>query len=139
MTSIMNKNTAIYKRQAVIDWLNVNPSETRHIVHDINSYDGTFNNLAYYDMDSFNEFMQGLTPMEIAHRIHFGDFNPMHAYFTFDAYANLRSADDWISDRALSSYTDEIADWIIDNCGYNTIFLPEELEAILNDNEGVIF
>lgn len=67
-------------------------SETlQYMASEVNSWDGSLENLAYYEMDQFNEFMSGHDPEFIACRIHFGDFNPMDDYFSFDGYGNLIS------------------------------------------------
>ena len=63
------------------------------LLQHMNTYDGCFEEVAYYDMDSFDEFMDGYTPTEIARMIYFGgDFNTNDEYFRFNAYGNLESA-----------------------------------------------
>lgn len=44
-----------------------------------------------YDMDTFDEYFDD--PWEATRAAFFGDFNPTHNFFWFDAYANLESAD----------------------------------------------
>lgn len=48
-----------------------------------------------YDMDCFDEYVEGNTYYEVALMIFNGDFNPHHNYFKFDGYGNLKSISDW--------------------------------------------
>ena len=64
------------------------------------------------DMDCFDDLMSNWNPIDIALRIHFGDFNPNHLYFRFDSYGNLESTEFvhwWIED-----YIDDLADYFED-------------------------
>lgn len=64
-----------------------------YLLQHINAYDGNFDDCVYYEMDSFDEFLDGYTPLEIAQMIFFGgEFNPNDEYFHFNAYGNLESA-----------------------------------------------
>lgn len=53
-----------------------------------NGYDGMFS------MEDFDYILDGDTPLEVAQKVFFGDFNPNHDYFEFDGYGNLKSYDD---------------------------------------------
>lgn len=59
----------------------------------MNRYDGCFDDATYYDMDEFDEFLDGYNPLQIAQMIFFGEFNPNDDYFRFDGYGNLESAE----------------------------------------------
>ena len=51
----------------------------------INNPDGEI-----YTADQFDEIMQTFgSPSQIANRVHFGNWNPGHEYFTFDGYGNI--------------------------------------------------
>lgn len=62
------------------------------LLQHMNAYDGCFEESTYYDMDEFDEFLDGRTPLEIARMIFFGNFNPNDDYFRFNGYGNLESA-----------------------------------------------
>ena len=64
-----------------------------------------------YDMDEFDEMMDGISPSDIATKIFYGDFRPNDNYFKFDGYDNLKSFD-YISDEV---DLEEVADYIVDN------------------------
>lgn len=70
---------------------NLSRGEIAELIRHMNSYDGCFEDAVYYDMDTFDELLDGYTPLEIAQMICFGDFNPNADYFRFDAYGNLES------------------------------------------------
>lgn len=98
------------RKQAIRSYVEqLSGSELADLLQYMNSYDGSFEESTYYDMDSFDEFMSNYTPSEIARMIHFGEFNPNDDYFRFDGYGNLESLD-WqeISDEAESLESDII-------------------------------
>ena len=66
-------------------------------VEQVNAYNELNNDYDswIYNMDEFNEIMQGIQPERIAFMIHHGDFNPYDDYFSFDGYGNLVSMDDY--------------------------------------------
>ena len=83
-----------------------------------------------YDMDEFNEIMEGFKPWEIARASYYsGKFCPAHNYFWFNAYGNLESSDFPKYD----IYIDDIIDYIIRN---NDNLYNDEIQEILEDNEG---
>lgn len=86
----------------------VNSDILMAMVSEVNSWDNSLEHLEYFSMDDFNDFMDGFSPMDIANRIHFGDFNPNHEYFKFNAYANLESATDWMIEDELNWYKEDI-------------------------------
>lgn len=65
------------------------------------------------DIDEFNEIMSGREPLDIVMMYRFGDFNPLHNWFTFNGYGNLESIEnvaEWLED-----YTDELSDYFEDH------------------------
>lgn len=83
----------------------------------------TYNN-EWLEMDEFNNIMSGYSPIDIANKIFYGDFNPNHDYFTFDGYDNLESAD------FPNIYADEIAEYCIDS---DCAFGNNEIREILDE------
>lgn len=75
---------------------------------------GNMYNDEIYFMEDFDEIMEGKNPWEVARCCFFGDFNPAHNYFWFNAYENLES-DDWIDGEKSPFYIDELVDYIIEN------------------------
>lgn len=76
-----------------------------------------------FEMDMFNEMAEGYSPIDLAQRIFFGDFNPNHNYFRYNGYANFESTDfpsDWI-------YTSDLAHTIFNDYDSYGIDEIEEL------------
>lgn len=78
------------------------------MVHEINAYNGSMENLELYDMDMFDDIMNGFEPMDIALKSHFGNFNPNDEFFRFDGYANLESLSEYELEDELLNYENEI-------------------------------
>lgn len=104
----MTKEQAIRK---YVDEMDV--QDLSGLVQDVYHYDGQLDWLIWEDMVYLDEFLDGYTPTQIALMIHFGDFNPNHEYFRFNAYENLESCYgvDW--DKQLDEYRDDIADALL--------------------------
>lgn len=81
-----------------------------------------------YDMEEFDEMMDGMSPSDIALKIFYGDFRPNDHYFKFDGYDNLQSFD-YISDEV---DLEEIADYIIDN---DEDFDNSDIREILGEDD----
>lgn len=85
--------TTMTREQAIRNYVEqLNGDDLTYLLQHMNAYDGCFVETSYYDMDEFNEFLSGRTPMEIAQMIYFGNFNPNDDYFRFNGYENLESA-----------------------------------------------
>ena len=85
--------TKMTREQAIRNYVeHLIGDDLAQLLQHMNSYDGCFDDAAYYDMDSFDELLDGYTPSEIARMIWFGEFNPNDEYFHFNAYGNLASA-----------------------------------------------
>lgn len=68
--------------------------------YETNNYDDEI-----IEMERFDEICEGMTPIDIANHIFYGDFNPNHSYFRYDGYANFESTDyptDWICPRDIA-------------------------------------
>lgn len=108
-----------------------------YLLRDMNAYDGCFEDAIYYDMDEFDEFLDGYTPMEIAQMIWFGEFNPGDEYFHFNAYGNLESGDC----RDVAAEAEDLKDDIIDHLThYYTGNTPwPDLDAIVDADDDALF
>ena len=86
--------TTMTREQAIRNYVEqLNGNDLTYLLQHMDGYDGCFEEATYYDMDEFDEFLSGRTPLEIAQMIFFGDFNPNNDYFRFNCYGNLESAD----------------------------------------------
>ena len=107
-----------------------------YLLQHMNGYDGCFEEATYYDMDEFDEFLSGSTPMEIAQMIYFGDFNPNDEYFRFNAYGNLESAD-WVDVVAVAEdLVDDIINHLVNYYNGDTPW-PDLDDLVYADNNTV--
>lgn len=61
----------------------------------VNSYNGGFEYLVSYDMDSLDEILYGIETRDLIQMVQYGDFNIHDAYFRFNGYGNLESLSDY--------------------------------------------
>ena len=106
------------------------------LVNDVNSWDDSLEYLQVFNMEDFDEIMEGYEPLEIANRIYFGDFNPNHEYFRFNGYANLESLNEYDLEDEIKDYSSEIARRTIELYEEGKLqYLDEEVLEILEDQE----
>lgn len=86
------------KQENVIrDFLNEADDNTiMNIVREINNYNGDLEQLVWYEMEEFDWLMDGISAWDIARATFYGDFNPTHKYWKWDAYSNFESAE-WLN------------------------------------------
>lgn len=77
-----------------------------------NNYDSVFDN----DYESIN--MMCTDSYDAIRSAFYGDYNPSHAYFTFNGYGNLQSFEYLISDNSPIDI-EELAQWIVDSDLFN--------------------
>ena len=82
----------------------------QYMASEVNGWDGSLENLEYYEMDQFNELMSGHDPEFIAHRTFFGNFNPTHDYFRFNGYGNIETISNWELERVMEDWADDIVE-----------------------------
>jgi hypothetical protein len=100
------------------------------VVREVNSYSGALEFLEVYDMEEFNWIVEGYSPLEIANKIHYGNFSPVDSYFRYDSYSNFESMSSWEVEDEYRNYISEIIDRMLE--AKNNICLPKELELVLN-------
>ena len=122
----MNENE--YK--AVRDFLDDCSDEAlMEIARDINSYNGDCDSLTWYDMDEFDEFCSGMSPLDIARTIFYGDFNPNDDYFQYDGYANFVSC-------SYPEFDDCDKDEMVDSMKNIPFqYLSDDIKDVLNELE----
>ena len=95
--------------------------------YETNNYDDEI-----FEMESFDEICDGMTPINIALKISYGDFNPSHDYFRFDGYGNFESTGDptdWI-------YPGDIARDVVDReKSFENDEIQEEIDSWNEDDE----
>lgn len=111
-----------------------NVEELKNIVRELNSWDGSFEDLDVYDNDEdfFETFFNG-KPMEAVRAAHFGDYSYAATYVRFNGYGNLETLDDYQYERELKEQIDEIVAALLEN--FSHLSLDPELEDLLLELE----
>ena len=121
-------------KNTIKDYLLNNMEVTRELVFELNSWNSCLDYLDVVDMYYLDDYLDGLTPMEIANKIFYGDFNPNHSYFRFNAYANLESLDAYDLEDEYRTYIDEIVDALLRNIDNIDIY-DDELKDLIEAYE----
>ena len=87
------------------------------------------------DMGEFDDLMHGWKPIDIALRIHFGDFNPNDSWFWFDGYGNLESGY-FVNDR-IECFMEDMVGWYEEHKDVLTC-VCSDMEQILEEEEETI-
>ena len=116
---------------------NLSKGELVELLQYMNGYDGCFDDCVYYDMDEFDEFMSNCSPMKIAQMIFFGDFNPNHDFFRFNAYGNLESANLLDVEAEAEDLKDDIIDHLVNYYDGDTPWA--ELDYMVDADDDSIF
>ena len=131
--------TKMTREQAIKSYVeHLSGSELADLLQYINAYDGSFEEAIYYDMASFDDFLNGYTPMGIAQMIFFdGNFNPNHDFFRFNVYGNLESAD-WHDVKAeAEDLKDDIIDHLVNSYSGDTPWA--ELDHLVDADDDTLF
>lgn len=67
-----------------------------HLISEINSYNGGYDEYVFYNMDEFNDIYAGVSPLEIADAVvdAYGGFDIVDNYFYYNCCGRLRSCDE---------------------------------------------
>ena len=119
-------------KNKIKEMLKNNEYLTMDIVGQLNSLNGSFETYVLYNMDDFDEMMEGYSPTELAQRIFFGDFNINDDYFYFNEYANLESIHEYEIQGHFEMIIDEIVDSMLYN--YDDLYIDnDELDDLINE------
>ena len=105
-------------------------SQLMTVVNDFNDY---FEDQMWISMDCFDDYLSELTPLEIASRVAFGNFDPSHDYFRFDIYGNLESTTEWDAERDILDSADEIIGLALANWDYISSDLDDDLVELIEN------
>lgn len=93
--------------KVIVDEITID--ELGNILNDINSWDGSFEELCFEhnDEDFFNTYFENRVD-EAVRAVCYGDYNYTDEYVRFNAYGNLESFDEWQVENEITSYATEI-------------------------------
>ena len=108
------------------------------MVNEVNSWDNSLSHLDYINMEDFNEYMNHLPAIDLAYKMHYGDFNPCDDYFSFNAWENLVSYSEYELEAEIIDFRYEIVDRFVElyKEGHVDIW-SEEVQDILADMEDI--
>lgn len=121
------------KREKLVDYINGLGDDKLIELHNSYCEAAGYEDDRIYSMYELDELLEGMTPTDILLRGFYGDFNPRHAFFWFNGYSNLESAD-YMSGTPICA--EDIADYILsekDSLGNDEI--QEILDEEDKDNE----
>ena len=112
-----------------------NEEELRSIVQEINNFNGSLDNLNFYenDEDFFNTFFAD-NPMEVARATFYGNYKYCDQYVRFNGYGNLESFDEYEAMKEIKSYIDDIVTSLLECWEYIDIY-NEELLTLLSEED----
>ena len=86
-------------------------SQLKDMVEQVNGYDGSLENLEYYENDEyfFSNYFSG-NVMEAVRAVSFGDYNYSDDFVKFDSYGNLETCTESEYEREIENYADEIVE-----------------------------
>ena len=122
------------KFEDIKNYLLRNEEELRSIVQEINSYNGSLDNLNFYenDEDFFNTFFAD-NPMEVARATFYGNYKYCDQYVRFNGYGNLESFDEYEAMKEIKAYIDDIVTCLLE-C-WEELYIDDQLVELLEEEE----
>ena len=99
----------------------------------VNNLNGYFEDQIWISMDCFDDYLFRLTPLEVASRVAYGNFDPSHDYFRFDIYGDLEGAAEWDVEREILDLADEIIEQALENWDDIKSNLDDELVELVEN------
>lgn len=108
-------------------------SQLRDMVLQVNSYDSSLENLEVYenDDDFFNTYFNN-NVIEAVRAVSFGEYKYSDEYVKFNAYGNLESLSEYEYNKLLEEYADEIAERYLELVESGDI---EDYANVIDDEE----
>lgn len=105
----------------------------KNLVSQLHSWNGSFDNLEWYENDEyfFETFFNG-RPMEAVRAAQYGEYNYCDEYVRFNGYGNLESGNEYKVEQSLNDEIDDIIDTCIDNCSHISI---DEIDELIEEYE----
>ena len=126
----MNKDEILEQIKANM----IEKEDLMSIISDINSYDGNFDDIQWWENDEdFFDTFYGEDVMEAVRAVCYGDYTFTDEYVKINAYGNLETTN-YIQDE-LEGYVDEIVDHLADNWEEfkDTINLTSETKELIDE------
>ena len=120
--------------ESIKNYLLGNEKELLNIVQEINSYNGSLDNLNFYENDEefFNTFFAD-NPMEVARATFYGNYKYCDQYVRFNGYGNLESFDEYEAMKEIKAYIDDIVTCLLE-C-WEELYIDDQLVELLEEEE----
>ena len=108
-------------------------SQLREMIIEVNGYDGSLENLEVYENEDyfFNTYFNN-NVIEAVRAVSFGDYNYSDDYVKVNAYGNLESLSEYEYAELLEDYADEIAERYLDLVESGNI---DDVANVVDDEE----
>ena len=117
------------KREKLVEYINSLDDDDLIELHNSYCEAAGYEYDRIYSMYELDELLEGSTPTDILLRGFYGDFNPRHAFFWFNGYGNLDSAD-YMGGTPICA--EDIADYILSN---EDSLGNDEIQEILDEED----
>ena len=121
-------------KNTIKNYLLNNMEVTVDVVRELNNWNGCLEHLNVLDMELLDDCLHDCDATEIANKIFYGNFNPNHDYFRFNAYDNLESLSVYDLEDEYKSYIDEIVEELLYHMNAIDIY-DDELNELLEQYE----
>lgn len=110
-------------------------SELQDIVNELNSYNGSLDDLRVYENDEyFFEMMFSNNPYGAVRATHYGEYNYNDEYVKFNGYGNLESLNNYEYEDLLKSNVDEIIESLLQYIDHISVS-PSLEDIIRSEND----
>lgn len=122
------------KFENIKNYLLGNEEALLNVVQEINSYNGSLDNLNFYenDEDFFNTFFAD-NPMEVARATFYGNYKYCDQYVRFNSYGNLESFDEYEVINLVKNYMDDVVNSLLE-C-WEELYIDLQLVDLLEEEE----
>lgn len=112
----------------------ITTDELIEMVRECISYDGSFEDLDYFENDEyfFNDFFQGKVD-EAVRAVCYGDYNYMDDYVKFNAYGNLDSCNEYEYRDEVEDSKEEIIEHYLELYSDDNVYPSDELKQKIED------
>lgn len=122
------------KFENIKNYLLGNEEALLNVVQEINSYNGSLDNLNFYenDEDFFNTFFAD-NPMEVARATFYGNYKYCDQYVRFNSYGNLESFDEYEVINLVKNYMDDVVNSLLE-C-WEELYIDLQLVDLLEEED----
>lgn len=122
------------KFENIKNYLLGNEEALLNVVQEINSYNGSLDNLNFYenDEDFFNTFFAD-NPMEVARATFYGNYKYCDQYVRFNSYGNLESFDEYEVINLVKNYIDDVVNSLLE-C-WEELYIDLQLVDLLEEED----